>query len=116
MKTILLMDIIIAGVGIYLAVEAVRMKMEGRINSLVVPEEEIKKCKDDAGYIRAIFPFMIFFAVVAFVVGIIGILADTKLISVGRIWTYIELLAFLLSLAVFAEGMRRAKEKFFGKM
>lgn len=116
MKTILLMDIVIAGFGVYLAIQAFAMKANGKITSLVVPPEEIKKCKDPKGYIRAIFPFMLFFAVVAFVAGLIGILCDTKVISVGRIWTLLELAAFLIALFVFAEGMRKAKEKFFGKM
>ena len=45
MKTILLMDIVIVFVGIYLAVSAAKMKKSGQISDLVVPKEEIKKCK-----------------------------------------------------------------------
>ena len=116
MQTILLMDIVIAGFGVYLAFQAVGMKASGKISTLVVPQEEIKGCKDPEGYIKAVLPLMIFFAVVAFAAGLIGILCDMKVISVGRIWTFIELALFLLSLFVFAGGMRKAKEKFFGKM
>ena len=54
MKTILLMDIVIVFVGIYLAVSAAKMKKSGQISDLVVPKEEIKKCKDPEAYIRGI--------------------------------------------------------------
>mgnify|MGYP000581623035 len=46
MKTILLMDIVIAVFGIYLGAIAFQMKRTGKINSVVVAEDEIKKCKD----------------------------------------------------------------------
>lgn len=113
MKTILLMDIFITFFGIYLAFSAIRMKRSGRINSLVVPEEEIGKCRDSKAYIREIFPYMIFFAVVSLIAGTIGILCDTKIISMGRLWGFIELGAFLAALAFFVYGMRLTKSKYF---
>lgn len=113
MKTILLMDIVIAFVGIYLAVAAFRMKKSGTVSDLVVPQEEIKKCKDPKAYVNGIVPYMYFFAVVSFVVGVIGILCDTKVLAVGRIWTYVELIAFLAAFAFFYYGMRRVKERYF---
>ena len=77
MKTILLMDIVIVFVGIYLAVSAAKMKKSGQISDLVVPKEEIKKCKDPEAYIRGITPWLYGFAAVAVVVGAIGILCDS---------------------------------------
>lgn len=50
---------------------------------------------------------------VAVVVGAIGILCDTKVITLGRIWTYVELGAFLAALFAFVSGMRKIKDKFF---
>ena len=108
MKTILLMDIVIVFVGIYLAVSAAKMKKSGQISDLVVPKEEIKKCKDPEAYIRGITPWLYGFAAVA-----IGILCDTKVITLGRIWTYVELGAFLAALFAFVSGMRKIKDKFF---
>lgn len=112
MKTILLMDIVIAFFGIYLGVIAIRMKKTGKINSVVVAEDEIKKCKDPNAYIKSSFPYMIFFAIVSFVVGVVGILADRKIIQVGRVWIYVELVAFLIALAIFAHGMRENHSKY----
>ena len=113
MKTILLMDIVITFFGVYLAFSALKMKRTGKITSLVVPEEEIRKCKDEKGYINVIVPYMFFFSVVAIIAGAIGILCYVKVIHVGRIWTLIELALFLLALFFFAYGMRRAKDQFF---
>ena len=53
------------------------------------------------------------FAAVAVVVGAIGILCDTKVITLGRIWSYVELGAFLAALFAFVSGMRKIKDKFF---
>ena len=83
------------------------------ISDLVVPKEEIKKCKDPEAYIRGITPWLYGFAAVAVVVGAIGILCDTKVITLGRIWTYVELGAFLAALFAFVSGMRKMKDKFF---
>ena len=66
MKTILLMDIVIVFVGIYLAVSAAKMKKSGQISDLVVPKEEIKKCKDPEAYIRGITPWLYGFAAVSY--------------------------------------------------
>lgn len=113
MKTILLMDIVITIFGIYLTVSAIQMKRSGKINSLVVPEEEIGKCKDAKGYVAGIFPYMIFFAIVSLIVGTIGILCDTEILRMGRLWSFVELGAFLAALAFFAYGMRHTKSKYF---
>ena len=104
MKTILLMDIVIAVFGIYLGAIAFQMKRTGKINSVVVAEDEIKKCKDPKAYIDSSFPYMIFFAIVS--------LIDRKIIQVGRVWTYAELVAFLIALAIFAHGMRENRNKY----
>lgn len=116
MKTILLMDAIIAAVGVYTAIQAIIMKAGGKISTLVVPPEEIKGCKDPKGYINTVFPLMLILAVIVFATGLIGVLCDLEVITVGRVWTIVELLLFLSALCVFTWGMRRAKEKFFGKM
>lgn len=113
MKTILLMDIVITFFGVYLGVNAVKMKSSGKISSLVVPEEEIGRCRNVTAYIAEIFPFMIFFAIIATVVGAIGILYDVKIIHPGRLWSFMELGLFLIALAVFVYGMRHTKSKYF---
>ena len=80
MKTILLMDIVIAAFGLYLVFVALGMKRNGKINTLVIVEHEQKKCRDTKAYIAGVVPYMYFFGIVALVVGVIGILGD----QIGR--------------------------------
>ena len=112
------MDIVIVFVGIYLAVSAAKMKKSGQISDLVVPKEEIKKCKDPEAYIRGITPWLYGFAAVAVVVGAIGIPIGI-LCGIGGIGVTlyfigdVELGAFLAALFAFVSGMRKIKDKFF---
>ena len=114
MKTILLMDIVIAGFGLYLAIVAFGMKKSGKINGLVIAEQEQKKCKDTKAYIAGVVPYMYFFGLVALVAGVIGILADLEIVSFGRIWSFVELALFLGALVLFTHGLRNQKDKYFG--
>ncbi len=113
MNTIIFMDIAITIFGIYLAFVAFNMKKTGKLSNLVVNENEMKKCKDTRGYIDGIVPYMYFFSIVSFVVGVIGVLCDADILTFGRIWSYLELGTFLIALAVFVQGMRSAKSKYF---
>lgn len=113
MKTILLMDIVIVFVGIYLAVSAAKMKKADRSVTWLSRKKKLRSVKIPTRYIRGITPWLYGFAAVAVVVGAIGILCDTKVITLGRIWTYVELGAFLAALFAFVSGMRKIKDKFF---
>ena len=113
MKTILLMDIVIAAFGLYLVFVALGMKRNGKINTLVIVEHEQKKCRDTKAYIAGVVPYMDFFGIVALVVGVIGILGDLKVLSLARVWSFIELALFLGALVIFTHGLRNQKEKYF---
>ena len=113
MKKILFMDIVIAAFGLYLVVVAFQMKRSGKINSLVIAEPEQKKCKDTKAYIAGVVPYMYFFGLVALAAGVIGILGDVKLVSFGRIWSFIELALFLGALVLFTHGLRNLKDQYF---
>ena len=92
------MDIVIAGFGLYLAIAGFFMK---------------KKCKDTKAYIAGVVPYMYFFGLVALVAGVIGILGDLEIVSLGRIWSFIELALFLGALVLFTHGLRGQKDKYF---
>lgn len=113
MKTILLMDIVIAAFGLYLVIVGFQMKRSGRINSLVIAEQEQKKCKDTKAYIKGVVPYMYFFGLVSLIAGVIGILGDVKVINCGRIWSFVELALFLGALVLFTHGLRKQKDTFF---
>lgn len=113
MKTILIMDIVVVFFGIYLAVNAAQMKRSGRVSSFVVPEQEMKKCKNPKAYINGIVPYMYFFSVISMLVGGVGILCDINVLNIGKTWVFLELASFLIALAGFVRGMRAMKTKYF---
>ena len=51
MKVMVVFDAVILLFGIYMVVSSLQMKKSGRINAMVIAEEEMKKCKDTAGFI-----------------------------------------------------------------
>lgn len=113
MKTILLMDIVIAVFGLYLVFIAFQMKSSGKINSLLIAEQEKKKCTDTKAYIAGVMPYLCFFGVVSLIAGTVGILGDVKVLNIGRIWSLIELALFLGALAFFTHGLRKNKDQYF---
>ena len=55
MKVMLVFDAVILLFGIYMVISSLQMKKSGRINAMVIAEEEMKKCKDTAGFIAFIY-------------------------------------------------------------
>ena len=55
MKVMVVFDAVILLFGIYMVVSSLQMKKSGRINAMVIAEEEMKKCKDTAGFIAFIY-------------------------------------------------------------
>ena len=49
MKVMLVFDAVILLFGIYMVISSLQMKKSGRINAMVIAEEEMKKCKDTSG-------------------------------------------------------------------
>lgn len=113
MKSVLLMDIAIALVGLYLGIVAIYMKKTGKISPLVIPENEIPKCRKPAAYIEDITPSMLLFGIIAVLVGVFGIFCDMKIVTIGKLPAMMELLGFLLTLAGFSHQMKEAKKKYF---
>ena len=54
MKVMLVFDAVILLFGIYMVISSLQMKKSGRINAMVIAEEEMKKCKDTAGERRCL--------------------------------------------------------------
>ena len=46
MKVMLVFDAVILLFGIYMVISSLQMKKSGRINAMVIAEEEMKKCKE----------------------------------------------------------------------
>lgn len=109
--TYLIFDIILALLGIYLIVTSFLMRRQGRVSTLLISEDEQKKCKKQKEYVAFMFPRMLAFAVVCTLVGAVGIINDLKLIVIPY-WGMIELGVFLVAFFVFYTQMRDARLKF----
>ena len=107
MKVMLVFDAVILLFGIYMVISSLQMKKSGRINAMVIAEEEMKKCKDTAGFIAFIYWRE---AVFGGIVGLIGIINELTNF-LGKL-TLLELVIFLGSFLWFQNSLKTAREKF----
>ena len=106
MKVMVVFDAVILLFGIYMVISSLQMKKSGRINAMVIAEEEMKKCKDTAGFIAFIYWREAVFGGIVALVGLIGI---TNFL--GKL-TLLELVIFLGSFLWFQNSLKTAREKF----
>ena len=78
MKVMLVFDAVILLFGIYMVISSLQMKKSGRINAMVIAEEEMKKCKDTAGFIAFIYWREALFGGIVAIVGLVGIINDLR--------------------------------------
>ena len=97
-----LMDLIVAGGGIYVIYQYIMMVKTRKVqNSALLPKEiDPKKCKDTEGYINYIGPKMLAFGIVATICGAVGLIQDYT----GKIgpWVYmLGIVVFVLMNVIF---------------
>ena len=110
MKVMLVFDAVILLFGIYMVISSLQMKKSGRINAMVIAEEEMKKCKDTAGFIEFIYWREAVFGGIVALVGLIGIINELTNF-LGKL-TLLELVIFLGSFLWFQNSLKTAREKF----
>ena len=110
MKVMLVFDAVILLFGIYMVISSLQMKKSGRINAMVIAEEEMKKCKDTAGFIAFIYWREAVFGGIVALVGLIGIINELTNF-LGKL-TLLELVIFLGSFLWFQNSLKTAREKF----
>mgnify|MGYP000715814642 CR=1 FL=1 len=108
MKVMLVFDAVILLFGIYMVISSLQMKKSGRINAIA--EEEMKKCKDTAGFIAFIYWREAVFGGIVVLVGLIGIINELTNF-LGKL-TLLELVIFLGSFLWFQNSLKTAREKF----
>lgn len=109
MEVIVIVDAMILVLGLYLIYTTMSMNKSGKINSMMLAEEEIKKVKNITEFIKFISPVCYLFGVSTVVLGGVGI--ATKWIMIPY-WNYIELALFLIVLMVFVRKFQKARELF----
>ena len=110
MKVMIVFDAVILLFGIYMVISSLQMKKSGKINSMVIAEEEMKKCKDAAGFISFIYWREALFGGIVALTGLIGIINELTNF-LGKL-TLVELVVFLGSFLWFQNGLKTAREKF----
>ncbi len=111
MNSMYLIDGCILLAAVYLLVLAIKMKNSGKIHKSVMGEELIKNCIDEQGFINAIYPWMIFFAIASFVAGVAGLILD--MLKVASWANYPTLGLFLVVFVIFIVQYKRAVKKYF---
>jgi hypothetical protein len=110
MRVMVVFDAVILLFGIYMVVSSLQMKKSGRINAMVIAEEEMKKCKDTAGFIAFIYWREALFGGIVAIVGLVGIINELTNF-LGKL-TLAELVIFLGSFLWFQNSLKTAREKF----
>ena len=110
MTTTLIMDIITIGLGVYLAFINFNMKRTLVIHKMLLHPEEIKKVKDNKGFIDYIAPRTYIFSGVISILGIVGVISDLWFFI--PFYSYIEIVIFIIILAIYMRAFRVAREKY----
>lgn len=106
-------DIVIIGFGIYMIAAGLKMKKTGEISSMMLAEEEMKKCKDKAGFISYIYWKEAVFGAVMIGAGMLG-LVNELVVSLGK-FSYVELVVFLAVFLWFSRELGIARGKYLSK-
>lgn len=109
MNTMLIMDIVITIFGIYLIYVALQMKKTKKVNSFIVAEEVLKKCKKQSDFAEYLYPKMLIFASVLTITGGIRIVDDV-IYDIGYVAyavAAIALIAFLLFFKQLTDGKNK---------
>ena len=104
MDVMLVFDAVVALFGAYMIGSALHMKKSGRINSMVLAQEELKKVKDTKGFIEFLYWREMLFGALVLIVGVLGVLNETVM-PIGKA-SILEVIIFL------AAFMAKAREKF----
>ena len=107
MDVMLVFDAVVALFGAYMIGSALHMKKSGRINSMVLAQEELKKVKDTKGFIEFLYWREMLFGALVLIVGVLGVLNET----VGKA-SILEVIIFLAAFIWFQNSLAKAREKF----
>ncbi len=96
--------------GLYVFLSAVKMKLTGEISSFVASPEELYKCKDKQGFIRAVYGWMTAFGLITLFYG--GANIVNSFLWNDPIFNLISLAVFLLACVKFIFLLHRARKKY----
>ena len=110
MDVMLVFDAVVALFGAYMIGSALHMKKSGRINSMVLAQEELKKVKDTKGFIEFLYWREMLFGALVLIVGVLGVLNETVM-PIGKA-SILEVIIFLAAFIWCQNSLAKAREKF----
>ena len=109
-NTLLLIDIIILGFGIYMLGICIYMKKTGKIHSILLIEPEIKKCRHPEKFIAYMNPRLLGFSIITLIDGVIGLIDELAVSS--RYLDFVYMIIFFAAFLWFTNALKNAREKF----
>ena len=110
MDVMLVFNVVVALFGAYMIWSALQMKKSGKINSMVLAQEELKKVKDTKGFIEFLYWREMLFGALVLIVGVLGVLNETVM-PIGKA-SILEVIIFLAAFIWFQNSLAKAREKF----
>ena len=106
MNVMIIIDVIIAVVGLYLIFMALQMKSTKKVNTFIVDEQVLQRCRNQSAFAEYLYPKMLFFAIILTITGVIRVIDDV-VYDIGY-FTYavaaIAFLGFLLFMKQLTDG------------
>ena len=110
MNTLLIMDIVILGFGIYMLYVCFVMKKTNKVHSILLAEAEQKKCRHQKEFVEYMTPRLLIFAIITLLDGITGIVAEQFVQS--RYLDFAYMITFFAAFLWFSGCLKKAREKF----
>ena len=110
MDVMLVFNVVVALFGAYMIWSALQMKKSGKINSMVLAQEELKKVKDTKGFIEFLYWREMLFGALVLIVVVLGVLNETVM-PIGKA-SILEVIIFLAAFILFQNSLAKAREKF----
>ena len=102
MDVMLVFNVVVALFGAYMIWSALQMKKSGKINSMVLAQEELKKVKDTKGFIEFLYWREMLFG---------ALVLNETVMPIGKA-SILEVIIFLAAFIWFQNSLAKAREKF----
>lgn len=109
MDVMLVFNVVVALFGAYMIWSALQMKKSGKINSMVLAQEELKS-ERYKGFIEFLYWREMLFGALVLIVGVLGVLNETVM-PIGKA-SILEVIIFLAAFIWFQNSLAKAREKF----
>ncbi len=111
--SMMIMDIAILLVGMYLARVAYGMMKAKKVNKMILPEGDMKKCRDEQGFVEYIAPRMLAFSILTMAAACVGWYFDAM--NTQGYKSLIGASIFLFALILFSIQFKKSKKRFFSE-